>query len=501
MTSLPKSQTIFIFTLILIFLIAFLYKNPLISPLSLTDDSQTCKDCNLIIISLTNSGAKHFSTYGYQYETTPNIDEFGKGSMVFENAFSHASWTLPSGTSFFTSLFPFSHKVMERYSGEILDRDIITLADILNSEGYRTAAFTGGFDYDIRYDVINRFGEIKNLDKGEHFSFRKLAATIEIYGDLPLTVPAATEWLERNSGKKFFIFVQGYDSHCPFTPPEPYNDMFDPDYKGNVDFSSCFFTYDKTEPVMIEGKKTYFAHTSYYDAETEKFVVKNTSLNEDDIRHMIALHDSEIRYADSLVGKLLDKIEELDLSDNTMIVVFSEHGDMLGKQGRFMRGGPLKGTFFDDVLNVPLIIKHPNLESKRIDGLVQLIDVMPTLLEFLGIKTNAKIQGRSLLPLIFKNETINELVFAGVKFTPPEYNLFFQKPTVITSVRSYDWKLIREMVLTQDKLSIESVNYELYNLKEDPEELNNVFGRHKKIELSLNQSINSRFGHIISNKN
>ena len=166
-----------------------------------------------------------------------------------------------------------------------------------------------------------------------------------------------------------------------------------------------------------------------------------------------------------------------------------------------MRGGPLKGTFFDDVLNVPLIIKHPNLEPQRIKGLVQLIDVMPTLLEFLGIKTDAKIQGRSLLPIIFKNETINELVFAGVEFTPPEDNLFFQKPTVVTSVRSYDWKLIRETVLTEDKLSIESVNYELYNLKEDPEELNNVFGRHKKIELSLNQSINSRFGHITSTKN
>lgn len=500
MILLPKSQKIFIFVLISVFLIAFLYKNPLIYDLALTPD-QSCRDCNLIIISLTNVGAKHVSTYGYQYETTPNIDELGKKSLVFENAFSHASWTLPSGTSFFTSLFPFSHKIMGRYSGEILGKDIITLADILNSQGYRTAAFTGGFDYDIRYDVINRFGEIKNLDKGKHFSFRRLAAAIDIYGDLPLTVPAAVEWLEKNSGKKFFIFVQGYDAHCPFTPPEPYNTLFDPDYKGSVDFSSCFFTYDKAEPIIIDDKKYYSANTVYYDNKTENFVAENISLNENDINHLVALHDAEISYADSLVGKLLDKVEELGLSENTIIVVFSEHGDMLGKQGRFMRGGPLKGTFFDDVLNVPLIIKHPNLGPQRIQGLVQLVDVMPALLEFLGIKTNAMIQGRSLLPLIFNNDTINELVFAGVEFTPPENSLFFQKPTVVTSVRNHDWKLIREIVLTQDKLSIESVNYELYNLKDDPEELNNVYGKHGKIELLLNNSINSRFGDITGKKN
>lgn len=489
------SQKVFILILVFIFLVFFLYKNPLISQPQLTDP-QTCKDCNLIIISLTNVGAKHLSAYDYPYETSPKINELSKKSLVFENAFSHASWTLPSGASFFTSLFPFSHGIMDRYSGKILSHDATTLADALNSQGYRTAAFTGGFDYNLRYNVINRFTETKIFDKGERFSFRKLAATVDIYGDLPLTLPAAIDWLEKNSDKKFFAFVQGYDAHCPFTPPEPYNNLFDPNYNGTLDFSSCFFTYEKTEPVIIDGKKTYFTNTAYYDEETENFIVENVSLDENDIKHLVALHDGEIRYADDLVGQLLDKVNELGLSEKTIIIVFSEHGDMLGKQGRFMRGGPIRGTFYDDVLHVPLIIKHPNLEPKRIKGLVQLIDVMPTLLDFLEIKIDAKIEGQNLLPLILKNENINDFAFAGAEFTPPPDSIFFKNPTTVTSARNKDWKLIREIVYTPNNISIESINYELYDLKNDPEELSNVFGRHKEIELLFNQSLNERFEDI-----
>src|SRR3989338_7371293 len=99
--------------------------------------SYNCPGCNVIIISLTNVGAEHLGTYGYYRNTSPNIDEFAGKSIVFENAFSPSSWTLPSGISMFASLYPFSHGVMDR-NNDHLKPEIPTLVDIMQKNGYKT---------------------------------------------------------------------------------------------------------------------------------------------------------------------------------------------------------------------------------------------------------------------------------------------------------------------------------------------------------------------------
>jgi arylsulfatase A-like enzyme len=461
----------------------------------------SCIDCNLVIISITNLRSDHLHFNNYSRETSSNIDKFAKESIVFENAFSQASWTLPSGTSLMTSLYPPSHKLVDRYSGEFLSGNITTLTDILNSNGYNTAAFTGGFDYSLRYNVINRFSEVETFDKpypesdNSHF-IKVQTQSINLYGDFSQTIPAATNWLEKNAGKKkFFLFVQGFDAHCPFTPPDPYDRLFDSNYTGGVDFSTCIFTYGKTEAKTMNGEKVYFANQFQFDNNTKSYVVKNVTLNEDDVRHLIALYDGEIKAADNWVGKLIDKIDELGLSKKTIVVITSEHGDMLGEKGRFMRGGPLVGTFYENVLHVPLLIRHPNLGSRRIDGLVQLIDVMPTLLEFLNIKIDIKIEGKSLLPLILRNEPVNDFAFSGAEFTPTENNLFFNDSTLTFSIRNKEWKLIRETTyFAHNKSFVKNVNYELYNIKDDCEEMKNVFDDYKEVGRSLDVAIRKKFG-------
>jgi len=105
------------------------------------DGGVKCKDCNLIMISLSNVSAEHMSLYGYERLTTPNLDEWAKDAVVFENAFTQTSWTLPAATSLFTSLYPYSHKIMNRFTDNFLDENIQTLPELLSAQGYKTAAF------------------------------------------------------------------------------------------------------------------------------------------------------------------------------------------------------------------------------------------------------------------------------------------------------------------------------------------------------------------------
>ncbi len=434
-----------------------------------------CADCNLIIISATNVREDHLGVYGYYRNTSPNVDNFAMNSLVFEDAYAQASWTLPSGTSLLTSLYPYEHKLMIRSEQTKLDQDIVTLADVLRDDGYKTAIFSGGFDYGQRYGVTTRFDRIGTATLNKFAVFG--------YGNLNSTIPDAIKWLDKNRDQKFFLYLQGFDAHCPFNPPEEFN-TFVSNYNGSVDRNKCYLTFNETKTIKINETDHYLVNTTLLNA-TGSVTYEQELIDMNDIKYLVDSYDGEIKLADNSIGKFLETIEKLGLSNKTIIVIVSEHGDMFGKHGKFMRGGNLRGTFYDDVLHVPLIIRHPNIEPKRVKGLVQLIDVMPTLLDFLNIKTDVKLSGKSLVPLITNDIQVNEQVYAGALFTPSPENLFFKQPTRMESVRNNDWKLIREIVYSEQMPhDINSVSYELYNLKKDPEELSNVY---KENQIAFNQ--------------
>ncbi len=427
--------------------------------------SYTCPSCNVIIISLTNVGASHLGTYGYYRNTSPNIDEFAGKSIVFENAFTPSSWTLPSGISLFTSLNPFSHGVMDR-NHDYLKTETQTLVDTMKKNGYKTAAFTGGFDYRAKFGLTNRFDVLST--GSEHLEKESRDFSVNEFGVLASSAPDALEWLKFNKDERFFLFVQGFDAHCPFTPPQPYDNLFYPEYRGNLDTRYCYWTFDKASP-LIRNNKAYYEVTRAAIPVT----VNTTLLSEEDVRYMVAQYDGEIAFVDSIVGDFLKGIEGMGLPKNTIIVITSEHGDIFGKHGRFMRGGPLRGTFYDDVVHIPLIIRHPEIGPRRIDGLAQIIDVMPTLLGFLEMPANSGAEGKSLLPLTLNNQSVHNFVFGGSQNTPNSINKNFNVSTRIEYIRSKDWKLIREALFLEGNKT--KVDYELYNLKEDPEELSNIY--------------------------
>ena len=430
---------------------------------------------NLILISLTNTRADHLGCYGYARDTSPNLDKLARKSLLFKNAFSHASWTLPAAISLFTSTYPFTHGMMNREQAEPLPRETATFIDVLKTNGYVTAAFVGNRDYAARFGHTSRFGLVFDPVKNpEHEDWKS-------YGVMQNTMPPAREWLRQNRDKKFVLLVQGYDTHCPFAVPKE-NPRFDPGYKGAVDFTKCYWTFEKTRPLKVRSKSGRYEDVYLLKTRPTEGDNYDVQFYPDDVRHMIALYDGEIANADALIGGLLDDVAALGLEQRTIIVFYADHGDMFGKHGRFMRGGPLRGTFYDDVLRIPLIIYHPALNPRAVEGLAQLIDLGPTLLDWLGCPAPPAFRGKSLRPLLTDQAVVNEYVFAGAAYTPAERNPFFQYDSVIYAVRNERWKLIFERL--QYSVGPQDA-FELYDLKSDPQELVNVADRNPEVMAQL----------------
>ncbi len=452
----------------------------------LTPEELKCEGCNLIIVSLTNTRKDHIGTYGYERPTTPNIDEFFKSSLVFENAFAPASWTLPVSASLYTSLFPYSHGVMDRYDGSKLPDEVFTFTEALKENGYSTAGITGGGDYNSAFNINQGFDFY--VDEANYADFN-----IEVTGPEPKKaaylgierlVPIAEKWLKENKDKKFFLLLQGYDTHCPFTPKAPFDKKFDPDYENaKIDYSNCLWTFEQTEPLHNEKGERYWPVKTWFTQEG----IKEFKLKDRDVRHMIALYDGEIAQADSYLKNFFKSIKDSGIEDNTIIIFMSEHGDLFGEHGRFMRGGPLRGTFYGPVLNFPLLIKHPAVQEPiRISALAQTVDIMPTLVEILGVQhtKSSTRQGKSLIPAITEGKEVNEYVYAASKYKAKN-NIFFSGLSIVESIRNKEWKLIKEEIFDADTNEKKSENFELYRVSEDPKEEKNLYGSEDEVARGL----------------
>lgn len=446
------------------------------APLDFQNPDYICQNCNVIIISMTNLRFDHMSSSGYFRPTTPYLDRLAASSLNFTNSFSHASWTLPSGLSIFSSLYPFQHGVMNRYDGSKLSKNIPTLVDILNNNGYKTASFTGGADYSPKYGLTDRFSEHAECTKGDPNAYLPPFQ----YGEFDCTSAKALDWLKQNSSQKFLLFLQGYDAHCPFAKHQL--NIYDRDYSGSVDFTNCIWTFDNVEPVNQNGK-------TYYPVYESKVIKKDKQIliDDQDITHLIALYDEQITATDHLLGNFLEEINKLGLSKNTIIIFTSEHGDIFGKHGRFMRGGPLRGTFYDDILHIPLLVKSPRLKPAKLDSLVGQIDLAPTILDLLNIKSDPHFQGKSLTPLLGAQK-VNDYIFAGSQFNPDPNNFYYAKKTRIETARDSKWKLISETIFDANSAT-ESI--ELYNIKEDPQELHNLSQNNQDIVAKLKDKLNA----------
>ena len=403
------------------------------------------KEYNLILIAFEPLGANHVSGYGYDKQTTPNLDAFAKESLLFENAVSPSSWSLPVFMSWFTSLYPSQHKVTNKYSTYTEDDQVlanlsnlsplsVTLTQVLKRNGYRTAGFTGGAS------LARDFGF--NLGFDEYFDNTRLAG-------FELTMPRALQWLDSHKEEKFFLFVQGYDVHGQYPLNRQHLDQFlDQPYEG-----------------------------TYKGTEDEYWALRNKSVNEgradisdEDMRLWKAVYDTKIYDADKRFGAFISKLQELDLLNKSIIIVSAGSGNEYGEHGRIDHGFSL----YEELLYVPLIIRIPGRQG-RITDMVRTIDIMPTVIDLLEIPLDAPVdkqmQGVSLAPVI------NGAQLDLVSFSETNY----LQSTFMRSIKTNDgWKFI---------LSLDTEQRELYNLKDDPIEQINLVGTQKRIAYELEQKL------------
>lgn len=402
---------------------------------------------NVVLVSFDALQAAHTSCLGYSRKTTPTIDSFAKKGYLFTQAISQSSWTVPATMSWFTSLYPSQHKVVNKYSIYTEQEKIMsdlrtlspnakTLTEILKARGYATGAFTGDAG------VSARFGFGKGFDT--YVDDSKFAG-------MDHSIPPAITWLRENKGRKFFIFLHGYDSHGQYDPPKGYTKRFvDFKYKGSL-------SGGKEEQGMLREEGL------------EKGSIR---LSNEDVRFWRALYDEKINDADQRFSQFIDELRRLKLLDKTIIIIASDHGTEFYEHQRFDHGF----TLYDELIHVPLIICLPGMSrGKVITDQVRGIDIMPTLLDLLRISpdetTGRQMQGISLVPLIQGRRV------SVPAFSETDYRLYTHKRSIRTSD---GWKFIYTM---------ETGTKELYNWKKDPRELKNIAARQKRIAYALEQEL------------
>lgn len=394
---------------------------------------------NAILILIDTLRADHLSSYGYERQTSPNIDRMAKEGVLFWNAVAPAPWTKPSTASLLTSLYPSVHGA--QYGQSILPDSVATLAEVVKSAGYTTAGFVAnpqvkaifnfnqGFDfYDdsivedkIYYNILRS----RDLEKKIIRSLFKVKLNWTDNNNAEMINRKVIPWLKHNKDANFFLYLHYIDPHEPYSPPGPFN-------------------------------------TKYSDSK----------MNENE--RNIALYDGEIAYTDKHIGEISQTLEELNISNKTLVILISDHGEEFYEHGGTGHGQSL----YEELIRVPIIMKYPsflpadNIETDR----VGIIDIMPTILEILDVSSDNHMEGVSLLSLINKNGPVdrNDYIFGETylgRFTGK-------------AVSYKNWKYIyTESSELRDisKLGPE----ELYNLDIDPNELNNIINQKPEIVQTL----------------
>ncbi len=378
--------------------------------------------------------ADHLSCYGYHRNTSPNIDQLASEGILFKNCFSQATWTLPSHASIFLSQYVWRHKVDHRKKR--LGNSFAPLAEILKDRNYTTFAFVGGGQVSARFGFHQGFEIYDDGVPGKHGDHG-----IASYIDKLLS------WLESVRNRKFFLFIHTYDVHGPYNSPPPYFDLYTSEYS--------------------EGKslKTSKAIIGLLKIDASKFTPE-------EINYMIAVYDGGINYVDNLLGKIFAKLDQLDIDDNTIIIVTADHGEAFKEHGKLAHGHKPH----IELVHVPLIIKGPGIPRNKIyENYVQHIDIVPTILEILNIPQRKEIQGKSLLSLI-KNCEIQE--------HPKTYswgrdrNIKPKEPFSM-SLRTKEWTYIMN----------ENQPDELYDRINDPKEQNNMIEKRPLIAQKLKEEL------------
>ena len=402
----------------------------------------TCHGCNVLFISIDTLRADHLGAYGYGRETSPAIDALAAESVVFENAYSTSYHTADSHMSMFTSLYPSVHGVRNSKgkTGQVLSASVSTLPEILQANGYATAGFHGGGNVSGFYGFARGFEKYKRTDEIEE----------------------AIAWIRETPQRPFFAFVHTYHVHDPYTPQPPYDTWFAKDYQGPISSDRESLLGQTDDETFNELRDVFWSRVDPTRSE--------------DIEHLKALYDGQIREIDARVGELIQAALEAD--ERTVIVLVSDHGEEFYEHGKF-----LHDQLYEELLKVPLILRLPSGGKGRIEERVSLIDLAPTLLDVIGLEAPTHFQGSSLVPVLQGAEG-RALVYGEkvVHFAEEDGEAELGGQGIRAALIADDWKVIAAR------------SEELYFLPEDLQERNNLASQSPEMSglLELLADVNRR---------
>jgi len=335
---------------------------------------------NVIVVSLDTVRADHLNAYGYaRRRTSPELDAWAAEGTLFENAASTAPGTLSSQMSVLTGRYPSSHGVSYanwRVNARIpvLPVETLTLAEVLSAHGFVTAAFTGSGYFALPLGYSRGFGGF-------------VATNDESLGSAASVFEKAFVWLDRYRDDPFFLFLHTYEAH------EPYLD--------------------------------------------QRFVYEESLGSQDPRARNEALYDGDIRRADAYVGALRRRLQQLGLTDRTLVVIVSDHGEEFDDHFGVWNDGH-GHSLYQEQVHVPLVFVGPRVQrGRRVDHAVDLTAVAPTVLDFLDVEPPDGTDGRSLLGLLRGQQASGEKEWLALS-----EDVWIGPAT--RAIRTRDWKLIEQ---------------------------------------------------------
>jgi arylsulfatase A-like enzyme len=412
----------------------------------------------------------HLKPWGYARDTAPFLGRLASEGALFEDAIAQGTWTKVAASSILTSLSPSTHGL--RDLSDRLSAAVTTAAESFRNAGYATFAtssvpFTGKLSN--LHQGVDELHEVTSLPEGAGLSSKTSRGFVDRL--LP--------WLEDHSDVPFFAVLHVFDPHSPFEPVAPWNEVWmDPetmaahrnDMKKVADEIEFSFMKAQSLPTQAEIDRSGIDPATYVERE-----------------HI--WYDASIRAMDKEIERLFERLEELGLRDDTLIVFVSDHGEEFLEHGRHFHGQSAYG----EMINVPLFFWWPGVVpgGVRSGETVQAIDVLPTILDLALVKAPEQAQGQSLLPLLVAEAKPDDLgwrrrpAFAERvpdRDTPAKYESQLEAMAIVSD----GWKLIRNGVRPDGRPELE-----LFDHSGDPINLRNVAAEHPEIVERLSKQLES----------
>lgn len=308
---------------------------------------------NIVLYVVDTVRADRLGAYGYEKPTSPRLDAFAEGAVLFENAYAQSSWTRPAMASLFTGLLPPAHRTVGRRS--VLPEEATTLAEILSAHGYEGLGLVRNPNVGRAFGFAQGFSRFRGEDRDRDETMLNRVRL----------------WLDERRGERrgaedpFFLYLHAIDPHGPYAPTAEFERMFD---AGGA-------------PPRYRTVR-YLLQLNRGEVEPDAGTAEALS----------RLYDAEVAQNDRAFGQLLDELDARGLTGDTAVIYVSDHGEEFAEHGRWEHGVSL----FEEVLRVPFVMRLPDVSPRRVEAPAQHIDLLPTLLAYLGIAPPAT-DGRDLL--------------------------------------------------------------------------------------------------------